>query len=435
MTTQELLKKLGLDAGLPVETLLEQLGEKNLEYLERIDACGDETRAAELRGVQEQIEAAIQSLEGGISLQKASAEPAAAAAPATPAPPAPQAPAPAPEVKPAPVSPAQKPQRELFEAAQAGDGAAALELAKGYTVEGNYESAFKWIKTAHSLKTPGAGLALLQLWDKVGTKDELLALCAEETGWLTGYDQIALCESVYDLLHQGKTSPQAAKKTSGDILALLPPDSPARDMLQEVYQQAEQDVAAEEQLEEKQRKEEKAREQARQAALERAEKKRHEDQRQAERAKAQRSRQHFWRDVFPKLFCALAPLPLAILVNELFWLIVGEGDTIDAARALIAMPLLPIVTGFFCVFLMWRLTHEKHNMGRAFIMSILLPIAANMVAFFAVVIIDKLVGVNEVLPIDLGVVQITARNAYVIPTTGALYFLCIRGVAGNISEM
>ena len=67
---QELLRTLGIDPTLPLEELLEQLQDKNLEFLERLDNCSDPVRAEELRKTQKKIEDAIMTCSTGVSLER-----------------------------------------------------------------------------------------------------------------------------------------------------------------------------------------------------------------------------------------------------------------------------------------------------------------------------------------------------------------------------
>lgn len=85
--TKQLFQKLGIDVDLlSQEEVLEQLQQKNLEYLERLDNCSDEGRAKELKEAQAEIEEAILVYSSGVSLtqqvQARAAEAAQTAAPA-----------------------------------------------------------------------------------------------------------------------------------------------------------------------------------------------------------------------------------------------------------------------------------------------------------------------------------------------------------------
>lgn len=433
----DLFAALGLDKGLPPEILLEELETKNLEYLERLDACTDEVRMAELRKTQEEIESTLQDLRSGVSLQKdapkqredvtsktSSKTPAGSARKAQKKTPPPAGTA----------IPAQRTRREIFEAAQAGDGGAALELAQEYYKEDNYESAWKWGKAAHQLKEVGACQFLMGLYGKAGNSDELLSMCVEEIGRLTGYDQYSLCESFCSFLQDKKLSPQQRKKAAETVLGSLSPDFPARTLVEEVVQTAEEAIAQEKQDALRRQKDLEAREHARLAMEEQLEKKRLEEQSRQKAEGKERARQHFWKKIFPVIFCVIAPPLLAWGTHRLFWLIAK--DIIDQPGAvgmipLILMPLLPILVGWICYSLPYKLKHGKHSWHRW--CGLKFSIVINSACLLILAIVGRAFegSLAAMFPIVLGPLRITLESYYAYGVMVAFYIISVAGSRGK----
>lgn len=258
----DLLQILGIDPELPLETIREELEEKNLEYLERLDACEDEEQAAQLRTVQKEIEAAIQACRDGTFSKP---KKRAAAKPKQP----PQASSALQEgvrrfkagdmagalealrgeaeqgepmacILTAQVYKSQGDnencRRHLFYAAKRDSGEAALMLAQNYFEAEETDQALKWAERAHELRAAGAGQLLIRLLSSRNQWEKALRIAGEELEWLPDYERYALCGDIRTLLDGKHYSDEKIVELVGPMVELLANDTVSQRVLDEPYQ-------------------------------------------------------------------------------------------------------------------------------------------------------------------------------------------------------
>lgn len=267
--TKELLEKLGIDPALPPETIQAELEEKNLEYLERLDACTDEERLAQLRAEQQEVELALQDcregklpapgkatkkkaeeasryqstpvggdfaegfrlfqagdLDGALQILRKYADQGDDVS----------------SILTAEIFKTQGNEndrrRYLFSAAQRGSGEAALMLALSYYDNDETEPAYKWANKAHELRTAGAGQLMMRILTAEKKWEEALKAAAEEMEWLSDYDRYSLCGDVRALLDSGCVSDEKIVKLIGPLEEVLKDSTVSWDLLKGAYQAA-----------------------------------------------------------------------------------------------------------------------------------------------------------------------------------------------------
>lgn len=267
----KLLKELNIDSSLPLGQILEALQEKNLEYLERLENCGDEGRAQKLREMQKRIEDAVMTCSSSVSLEgrirkqekELSDNAKAQTVPVQSAPTEPDRSVAAAvglyqqgrydEAIPLLQEHAgddtlaclllskiflQKNQKDqarryLYDASKLGDDGAALMLAQQYYQEKNYISAEKWAKDAMNRNVPKSGSLMMHILMDQGKQKEAIEPGIRELQWAKGYDKYAQVKSLCLMIQQlpVKERPKcygalkAAIKDDPQSLALVKEDS------------------------------------------------------------------------------------------------------------------------------------------------------------------------------------------------------------------
>lgn len=464
--TNELFTTLGIDLTLPPEKVREALEEKNLEYLERLDACSDESRAAELKAIQEDIEAAIQGLaDGTLTLPK----PTPGSAPASEAPQ--EGPQADPKVEAALQEGARllteqdlagaleilKPladqgnesgciltaqvyklqgdetgyRRYLFNAAKAGSGDGALLLAQDYFAKGETDQAKKWAGKAHELKTPGAGQLLLRLLGDEKRYGEALGIAAEEIAWLPKFELFALCTDLKTLLSKGAVKDDVAVRMVGPMVQALNDKPEAQKLLDEPYQAAmDRERKREAKAEQKRKAEEQERKAREQDRAERYAKLDEEIKQMEQRQKVEERRK-----TLPWLVCFLLPPILAVVVH----LFVGSASVLmksGGSEDLIRMVVPPLVAGVICGMTTWLLSGGRQgNYGgngpvKEFFLMILFSGLFNLLTLMAFGGLCKLAGIEELnrLSVEMGPLVLGIDEFFAVDACVAYFIMGLIGI-------
>ncbi len=253
---KELLKKYNIDPALPPEQILALLQSKNLELLERMGSCSDDARLAQLQGEQQEVEQACLYLAGAVSLDRQvaqtdqhqqsgqAADSSLAAALQDYRSGNLDSALPVLEEHARQGDPlccnlvanillSQKRAKEakeyLYLAANAGDGTAALQLARQYEHEGKLSPAIKWAQEALKQKEAGSGRLLASLFQKNNTPDLAVDAYLSELDRATKYDLYLLTHDIVSLLSAGILSPAAAKRLRTQTAEKIKNDSRSMD--------------------------------------------------------------------------------------------------------------------------------------------------------------------------------------------------------------
>lgn len=465
--TNELFATLGIDLNQPPERVREALEEKNLEYLERLDACTDEARADQLRTIQADIEAAIQGLvDGTLTLPKPAPD-------ATPAP-APQTAQTVAKVDPQTEAALQegakritaqdlpgalevlKPladqgdgqgciltaqvyklqgddtnyRRYLFNAAKGGSGDGALLLAQDYFAKSETDQARKWAEKAHELQAPGAGQLLLRLLADEKQYKEALDIVAQELEWLPDFELFALCTDLKKVLEGGAVADDALARTVGPMVRSLSKKPAAQKLLDEPYQAAmdrERQRAAKEAQERKAKELEAQREREEQAREEaESQKKQAEEEAQRKKRDAKRRNQKLAWPV-----CLILSLILAVVVHRLVGLqaAVNQADIALHNATLLRMMIYPVIAGAICGLVTRLLHHGREGTRFGAILFIFgFSLFANVVVAVAMMVLNDTI-LKEMIQetIHIGPFVITQVNylAY-----GAFFAYVATGIFG-----
>jgi len=235
---KELLKKYNIDPSLPPAQVLALLQSKNLELLERMGSCSDDARLAQLQGEQQEVEQACLLLSSAISLDRqatqaghqgggGTSDSSLAAALRDYQSGKLDIALPVLEEHARQGDPlccnlvagillSQKRTKEakeyLYIAANAGDGTAALQLARQYERENMLPSAIKWAQAALKQKEAGSGRLLASYHLKNNAPDLAADAYLAELDHAEKYDLYLLTRDIVSLLGKGTLSHAAAKK-------------------------------------------------------------------------------------------------------------------------------------------------------------------------------------------------------------------------------
>lgn len=252
---KELLKKYNIDPALPPAQILALLQSKDLELLERMGSCSDDARLAQLQAEQQEVEQACLFLAGAVSLDRQVAQAGQQSEKTAPSSPlaaamrdyqAGKLDAALPVLEEhakqgdplccnlaANILLSQKRAKEakeyLYTAANAGDGMAALQLARQYEREGMLPPAIKWSREALKQKEAGSGRFLASLLLKSDTPDQAVDAYLSELDRATKYDLFSLTRDIVSLLGKGVLSPAAAKRLRTQAAEKIKSDSRSMD--------------------------------------------------------------------------------------------------------------------------------------------------------------------------------------------------------------
>lgn len=245
---EALLKKYGIDPTLPTSQLLEQLQNKNLELLERMGSCSDETRLSQLQAEQKEVEDVISSLSCAVSLDRQVVRKQTGQAAADPLQLALQSyqshdydaafPVLAEHARQgdplcciltANILLARNQLKEakeyLYAAANAGNGTAALQLAQLYQKENLLPSAVKWAQKAVEQKEPGSWKLLSVLLATSGQPEKAIQTRLQELESATGYRRRDVLIDTASLLRSPGVSPGTVRQVTQQVGERLREDS------------------------------------------------------------------------------------------------------------------------------------------------------------------------------------------------------------------